>query len=242
MESQEQPRLSKSIAWIALFAVNLIFGIVFWIGLSTDYKLKNLWADIGFTWFVGTLALISWILVAASILSRSWKTLFSYFVAPSVVGSTPYLFLSILGMWLLFNLDNPPLVDEIESPNHSKIIKAYYIQGIKCGHSYELILHYHKFPILRRDITILGYIPNDVPLCSYENGTMSSSIDTGIEWLDNSNIIVPDKEQGTKVIDIGLIRFHWPVTHARFFVGYIGFLMIVHGIQRLREIQQNEDT
>lgn len=241
MESEEQSKLSMNFAWTVLFVANLILGILFWIGLSTNYKLKDLWADIGFTWLVGIVAWISWILVARSMLFRSWKILFSYFVAPSVVGSTPYLFLSILGMWILSTVDTPPLVDEIESPNHSKIIKAYYIQGIKCGHSYEVILHYHKFPILRRDITILGYIPNDVPLCSYENGTMSSSIDTGIEWLDNSKIIVPDKEQGTKVIDIGLVKFDWPITHMRFFVGYIGLLMILQGIHRLRE-QQNEDT
>ena len=171
-----------------------------------------------------------------------WKTLFSYFVAPSVVGSIPYLFLSILGIWLLLDLDNPLLVDEIESPNHSKIIKAYYVPEIKCQHSYQVILHYHSFPIVRREITSLRYIPNDVPFCSYENGTMSSSVDTGIEWLDNNRIIVPDMEQGTKIIETKLVKFGWPIVHTRFLVGYIGLLLIIHGIQRLRELQQNEDT
>ncbi|HEU0293360.1 MAG TPA: hypothetical protein VFR47_11530 [Anaerolineales bacterium] len=244
VESKEQTNLVMKTAWTALFAANLMLGVIFWFGLSTDYKLRDTWADIGFTWLVGTVGFISWILVARSMLSRPWKISFSYFVAPSIIGSTPYILLSILGIWLLSIIGTPPLVDEIESPDRSKLIKAYYLRDFLsdyCLHSYQITLQYRNFPIVRRDITVLRYIPNDDPPRCIEYGAVLSAVDTEIEWLDNRKIIVPDREHGTEVFDIGLVKFDWPIVHMRFFAGYVGLLMIIHGIQRLRE-QRNEDT
>ena len=49
METVGQSSQPMNNRWMALFAANLILGVLFWVGLSTDYKLKNVWADIGFT-------------------------------------------------------------------------------------------------------------------------------------------------------------------------------------------------
>ncbi len=225
--------------------VNLILGIIFWIGLSTDYKLNNLSTDISFTWLVGIVGLTSWLLVAISSLSGAWKRLFSYFIAPSIVGSIPYLFLTIpiIG-WSGSAFSAPVLVDKIEAPNHSKMIEVHYFPdlfNIYCGHSYQVSLHYYVMPILRRDIINLQNIANDPdPLCSYKNGR-NTSIDTEIDWVDNDKIIVPDIYKGTQIVDTGSVKYNLPSTHIKFLLGDIGLLMVIHGIQRLRE-KQNGNT
>lgn len=235
MERQEQSNQIVSYKWKVLFAVNLILGILFWIGLSTDYKTKNLSTDIGFTWSLWIFGLISWVVVSRSSLSRAWKRLFSYFVTPSVIGPIPYLISTILIVsWDGYALSSAFSVDKVESPDHSKTIEVHYlpeIWNIYCGHSYQVSVYYRVFPILRRDLINL---PD--PRCMSEDNVKTSA-DTGIEWVDNDRIIVPYTYQKTQVIDIGIVRFNWPKTQIRFLIGFSGLLMLIHGIQRLREKQ-----
>ena len=190
----------------AVISLNLLLGVILWLGFCTDASFPGIILDLVFPVIVGLLGFIALLKIrAAKETPRVQRIIRTLFLLPSLIGGVGFILLAIIPI-ILFPLlilwvsevAGETMVQESVSPNGFYEARAYFRPvGAYTGGNGRVFIRvkYRGFPLIERDIFI------------YKTFKDPSEKDF-IRWIDANEIAVDEKSQ---VVKVGFIKFQMPV-------------------------------
>ena len=212
---ETDPTQPRSVYWpYLLMGVNVLLGLVLWLGLISDLAWASSAANYLFPPFVALLALISWRILRRRRPGggkRAWLWQGLGF-APSLVGGLPYIVLMVVafvppilfvtmmgGMFALGEHLNAVVIQEAQAPDGNKsavvIFSPVGAYGGGNGHI-SVELKYRYLPWVRRHVYYLddSYEANDEPQAY-------------VAWLDERTLHMSEEDVS---VDVGQIQWQLP--------------------------------
>lgn len=192
--------------WKIVVGVNLSMGVLLWFFYLTDFSIAGILADILFpplTFVAGLVALM----VGGSAATRASRRWARVLCIPSLLGGLSYLVMASIvfmpprmmaGGFILNELAGERLVQEVASPDQTRVAQVYYRPaGVFIAESGTIIVRvkYQLLPFVERDI--LRVRPTN------ESGDTASDY---LSWKDSDTI--ETRERG--LIKVGTIEGEFP--------------------------------
>jgi hypothetical protein len=195
--SQELPSNSR---WKALIAINLVLGFLLWAIYLTDYSLAGNVADIVFPVGVCGAGLVS-LGFSGIAPTRVSRLVTGLTCLPSIIGGGLAIIVGVLlfippftlgGMFLVLETATEQLVQEVESPDRSRVAQVYFraVGAYSAGEGRVFVrVRYSQFPLVERDVYYVSP--------SYSDGT------DYVSWLDNDTLYIREVDE---TVTLGIVR------------------------------------
>ena len=188
---------------------SLIFGLLLWLGLFTDYSFSNLWANISVPPLIGLISFVIWRKTRkfTENATKNWLAFRRLACILPMIGGLPYLFLMIIvwippltlgTMFWMSEQYHAILIQKEVSPDGTKVGEVYLLPvGAYSGGNGRIEVHLKHtwLPIIKRDIYYQRVSRADESATDY------------LQWIDDETIYIKeDKRQ----LDVSTVNFDLP--------------------------------
>jgi hypothetical protein len=200
-----RPLVRPARGWKALVGVSIALGALLWFFYCTDYSLPGTLPDIIFPPMAGAIGLAA-IVAARNARSRRGRLLARLASLPALVGGVSYVVmagilfvppLTLSGMFLVDSIKSETLLQQVPSPDGSRVAEVYYRPGGYAGSYYRPLfvrVTYRWFPLVERDVYRTS-VDDDDTSGSY------------VTWLDNDTLSV---DGASESIRLGIVQPETP--------------------------------
>ncbi|MFA5794635.1 MAG: hypothetical protein WC980_06165 [Candidatus Brocadiia bacterium] len=182
---------------LILVWVNLVLGLMLWLGLCSDWSLPGTKLDIIlFLVACGSSVYLIIRLLLNKQLSSKKRWLYSLVCIPIFIFIFPYLLLFPFTLFYASEVAGEQFVEQAVSPDGVTTASVYFrpVGAYTGGNGYILVrIKYRYFPLVERQI--------------YVRKTFEDEHGHFIKWLDNDTMLALERND---VIKVGWIRFHRP--------------------------------
>ena len=200
-------------AWPYLLVANLVLGLLLSFFYFTDYSLPGSLLDLLLPPLLFALGIAAF-MWAGYAPGRTKRWVGKLSALPSLLGGALYLVAvglifmpptTLRGMFLADEIATEVLLQQVASPDGSRVAEVYYRPGGYGGATFKpamIRVHYTLFPLVERDV-----LSRPVSGSPIEPDTEPSYV----MWSDNDTLFLPGTGDS---VELGLVRWEVPVVFA----------------------------